>query len=150
MFQPSKFGKYYLYERIAVGGMAEIYKAKMYGVDGFEKNMVVKQILPQYAKHKEFIQMFIDEAKICVTLSHGNIVPVYELGQIDGIYFISMEHVDGKNLGELLDWLARAARDDEAPTLADALRRLSLPTFTLCFPAPGKKLNFERPTRTNR
>jgi len=103
MFQPSKFGKYYLYERIAVGGMAEIYKAKMYGVDGFEKNMVVKQILPQYAKHKEFIQMFIDEAKICVTLSHGNIVPVYELGQIDGIYFISMEHVDGKNLGELLD-----------------------------------------------
>jgi len=111
MFQPSKFGKYYLYERIAVGGMAEIYKAKMYGVDGFEKNMVVKQILPQYAKHKEFIQMFIDEAKICVTLSHGNIVPVYELGQIDGIYFISMEHVDGKNLGELLD----AGIEEEKP-----------------------------------
>ena len=111
MFQPSKFGKYYLYERIAVGGMAEIYKAKMYGVDGFEKNMVVKQILPQYARHKEFIQMFIDEAKICVTLSHGNIVPVYELGQIDGIYFISMEHVDGKNMGELLD----AGIEDEKP-----------------------------------
>jgi eukaryotic-like serine/threonine-protein kinase len=104
MFQPSYFGKYYLYERLAVGGMAEIYKAKLYGVDGFEKNMVVKQILPQYAKHQEFIQMFIDEAKICVNLSHGNIVPVYELGQIDGIYFISMEFVDGKNLGELLDF----------------------------------------------
>jgi serine/threonine protein kinase len=111
MFQPSKFGNYYLYERIAVGGMAEIYKAKMYGVDGFEKNMVVKQILPQYARNKEFIQMFIDEAKICVTLSHGNIVPVYELGQIDGIYFISMEHVDGKNLGELLD----ASIEDDKP-----------------------------------
>ncbi|MBW1810941.1 MAG: serine/threonine protein kinase [Deltaproteobacteria bacterium] len=104
MFQPCYFGKYYLYERLAVGGMAEIYRAKLYGVDGFEKNMVVKQILPQYAKHQEFIQMFIDEAKICVNLSHGNIVPVYELGEIDGIYFISMEFVDGKNLGELLDF----------------------------------------------
>ncbi|HUU02870.1 MAG TPA: serine/threonine-protein kinase [Myxococcota bacterium] len=111
MFQPQQFGKYYLYERLAVGGMAEIYKAKLYGVDGFEKNMVVKQILPQYARHREFIQMFIDEAKICVNLSHGNIVPVYELGEIDGIYFISMEHVDGKNMGELLD----AGLDENKP-----------------------------------
>ncbi|RME27515.1 MAG: PEGA domain-containing protein [Deltaproteobacteria bacterium] len=103
MFRPCRFGKYYLFERIAVGGMAEIYKAKLYGVDGFEKNMVVKQILPQYARSREFIQMFIDEAKISVNLQHGNIVPVYELGQTDGIYFISMDYVDGKNLGELLD-----------------------------------------------
>ncbi len=103
MSQPVKFGKYYLLERLAVGGMAEIYKAKMYGVDGFEKQMVVKQILPQYARNREFVTMFIDEAKITVSLSHGNIVPVYELGQIDGIYFLSMDYVDGKNLGELLD-----------------------------------------------
>lgn len=101
--QPIKFGKYYLLERLAVGGMAEIYKAKMYGVDGFEKQMVVKQILPQYARNREFVTMFIDEAKITVSLSHGNIVPVYELGQIDGIYYLSMDYVDGKNLGELLD-----------------------------------------------
>jgi len=111
MFQPVQFGKYYLYERLAVGGMAEIYKAILYGVDGFEKKMVVKQILPQYARHREFIQMFIDEAKICVNLSHGNIVPVYELGEIEGIYFISMEHVDGKNMGELLD----AGLDENKP-----------------------------------
>jgi serine/threonine protein kinase len=65
--------------------------------------MVVKQILPQYARNREFVTMFIDEAKITVSLSHGNIVPVYELGQIDGIYFLSMDYVDGKNLGELLD-----------------------------------------------
>lgn len=103
MFKPCRFGKYYLLERIAVGGMAEIYKARLYGVDGFIKNMVVKQILPQYARHQQFIQMFVDEAKICSQLQHGNIVPVYELGQIDGVYFISMEEVDGKNLGELLD-----------------------------------------------
>jgi serine/threonine protein kinase len=103
MFQPALFGKYYLYERIAVGGMAEIYKAKMYGVDGFEKNMVVKQILPQYARNRDFITMFVDEAKITVSLQHGNIVPVYELGQIDGVYYLSMDLIDGKNLGELLD-----------------------------------------------
>ncbi len=111
MFQPVHFGKYYLYERLAVGGMAEIYKAKLYGVDGFEKNMVVKQILTQYARHEEFVQMFVDEAKICVSLSHGNIVPVYELGQIEDIYFIAMDWVDGKNLGELLD----AGLDREMP-----------------------------------
>lgn len=103
MFQPGWFGKYYLYERIAVGGMAEIFRAKLYGVDGFEKDMVVKQILPQYADNKEFIQMFVDEAKISVNLTHGNIVPVFELGQVDGMYFISMECVNGVTLGELLD-----------------------------------------------
>jgi serine/threonine protein kinase len=103
MFDAKMFGKYYLHERLAVGGMAEIFKAKMYGVDGFEKNMVVKQILPQYSRNKDFIQMFIDEAKITVSLSHGNIVPVFELGEIKGIYYIAMEQVDGKSLGEVMD-----------------------------------------------
>ncbi|MBN2493417.1 MAG: serine/threonine protein kinase [Deltaproteobacteria bacterium] len=100
---PTQFGKYTLCERLAVGGMAEIFRAKMYGVDGFEKNLVVKQILPQYARNREFIQMFVDEAKITVSLSHGNIVPVYELGQYEGTYFIAMDWVDGRNLGEILD-----------------------------------------------
>ena len=103
MFSPTMFGKYFLHERLAVGGMAEIFKAKMYGIDGFEKNMVVKQILPQYSRHKDFIQMFIDEAKITVSLSHGNIVPVFELGETDGIYYIAMEQIDGKSLGEVMD-----------------------------------------------
>ena len=115
MFQPVQFGKYYLSERIAVGGMAEIYKAKLYGVSGFEKQMVVKQILPQYARNAEFIKMFINEAKISVSLSHGNIIPVYELGRIDGIYFIAMEYVDGKNLADLLE----AARQRNMPLSAD-------------------------------
>ncbi len=115
MFSPRMFGKYYLYERLAVGGMAEIFKAKMFGVDGFEKTMVVKQILPQYSRHREFIQMFIDEAKITVSLSHGNIVPVFELGEIEGIYFIAMECVEGKTLGEVMD------------AGLDSGRRLSIP-----------------------
>jgi serine/threonine protein kinase len=103
MFRPIQFGKYYLTDRLAVGGMAEIYKATLYGVSGFEKPMVVKQILPQYARNAEFIKMFIDEAKIAVSLSHGNIIPVYELGRIDGVYFIAMEFVSGKNLAQIME-----------------------------------------------
>lgn len=103
VFQPTQFGKYYLTRRIAVGGMAEIFQAKLFGVGGFEKPMVVKQILPQYARNAEFINMFIDEAKIAVTLTHGNIVPVYELGRIGDTYFIAMEYVPGRDLAEILE-----------------------------------------------
>ena len=55
MFRPTQFGKYLLTERIAVGGMAELFKAKLFGVSGFEKPMVVKQILPKYSKNAEFM-----------------------------------------------------------------------------------------------
>jgi serine/threonine protein kinase len=102
MFRPTLFGKYLLTHRLAVGGMAEIYKAKVFGVSGFEKDLVVKQILPQYAKYREFIDMFVDEAKITVSLSHGNIVPVYELGRIEGIYFIAMEFIHGRDLSQTM------------------------------------------------
>ncbi len=102
MFRPTLFGKYLLTHRLAVGGMAEIYKAKVFGVSGFEKDLVVKQILPQYAKYREFINMFVDEAKITVSLSHGNIVPVYELGRIEGIYFIAMEYIHGRDLSQAM------------------------------------------------
>lgn len=102
MFRPTLFGKYLLTHRLAVGGMAEIYKAKVLGVGGFEKDLVVKQILPQYAKYREFVDMFIDEAKITVSLNHGNVVPVYELGRIEGIYFIAMEFVHGRDLSQAM------------------------------------------------
>jgi len=114
VFQPTQFGKYYLTRRIAVGGMAEIFQAKLFGVGGFEKQMVVKQILPQYSRNAEFINMFIDEAKIGVTLTHGNIVPVYELGRIGDTYFIALEYVDGKDLAEILE-KARAAQKPISP-----------------------------------
>src|SRR5215831_14495923 len=113
MFKPTTFGKYYLTERIAVGGMAEIYKAKLMGVGGFERPMVVKQILPQLARQATFVDMFIDEARIAVSLAHGNIVQVYELGRLDGVYFIAMEYVHGKDLSDILD---RAFADDKFPS----------------------------------
>ncbi|MCP5464709.1 MAG: serine/threonine protein kinase [Deltaproteobacteria bacterium] len=100
-FEPRPFGKYFLTERIAVGGMAEIYKAKTFGVDGFEKLLAIKKILSHYSSDKEFITMLTDEAKLVVHLSHANIVQVYDLGRVGDDYFISMELVDGVNLRQL-------------------------------------------------
>lgn len=102
-FEPKPFGKYFLTDRIAVGGMAEIYKAKTFGVDGFEKILAIKKILSHYSADKEFITMLTDEAKLVVNLSHANIVQVYDLGRVGDDYFISMEFIDGINLRDLLD-----------------------------------------------
>lgn len=101
-FDPKQFGKYYLLEKLAVGGMAEIYKAKTFGVDGFEKLLVLKRILPHCSADKDFITMLVDEAKLSVTLSHANIVQVYDLGKVGDDYFISMEYINGINLRDII------------------------------------------------
>lgn len=104
---PRIFGKYYLLELINVGGMAEVFKAKMFGVEGFEKIVAIKKILPEVAEDAEFIRMFIDEAKIAVQLSHPNIVQILELGKIDDAFFIAMELVNGKDLKTIRKRLKR-------------------------------------------
>ncbi|HEY3352365.1 MAG TPA: serine/threonine-protein kinase, partial [Polyangia bacterium] len=98
MQQPIPFGKYLLLERISVGGMAEIFKAKSFGVEGFEKILAIKRILPAMSDDKEFIEMFIDEAKIAGQLSHANICQIFELGRINDQHFIAMEFVWGKDV----------------------------------------------------
>ena len=104
---PASFGKYFLCDKIAAGGMAEIYLAKLLGPDGFEKQLVIKQISPELSKERAFVELFVAEAKTLVSLSHGNIVPVYELGVVDDTYFIAMEYVDGPTLGQLMTALER-------------------------------------------
>ena len=99
---PVVYGKYQLLERLAVGGMAEVFKAKSHGVEGFEKILVIKRILPDLGKNPRFVEMFIAEAKIAVTLSHANIVQVFDLGRADESYFIAMEYVAGKDLSSVL------------------------------------------------
>ncbi len=101
-FEPKQFGKYFLLRKLAVGGMAEIYIAKTYGVDGFEKQLAIKRILPHCAADKDFINMLIDEAKLSVLLSHANIVQVYDLGKVSDDYYISMEFIHGVNLRDIL------------------------------------------------
>ncbi|MBN2493466.1 MAG: protein kinase [Deltaproteobacteria bacterium] len=105
---PLRFGKYLLVERIAQGGMAEIFKAKSYGVSGFEKTIVIKRILPTFSNDKEFIEMLIDEAKICAGLQHSNIVQIFDLGRLEGRYFIAMEYVRGVDLVLVLNRLRKA------------------------------------------
>lgn len=101
-FGPVTFGKYLLDEEIARGGMARVYLARLRGLGGFEKRLVVKQILPHLAEDPRFVAMFVDEAKTLVALSHPHVVPVYELGVEGGVYFLAMEHVEGATLADML------------------------------------------------
>lgn len=101
MRQPIPFGKYVLLERISVGGMAEVFKAKAFGVEGFEKILAIKRILPSMAADDDFIEMFIDEAKICSQLNHANICQIFELGRVGPSHFIAMEYVWGKDALQL-------------------------------------------------
>lgn len=101
-FEPKQFGKFFLLDKLAVGGMAEIYKAKTFGAEGFEKLLAIKRILPHCSADKDFIGMLIDEAKLSVLLSHANIVQVYDLGKVGDDYFISMEYISGVNLRDLV------------------------------------------------
>ncbi|HEY4177038.1 MAG TPA: protein kinase [Kofleriaceae bacterium] len=103
MKKPAPFGKYYLLERINVGGMAEVFRAKAFGVEGFERLVAVKRILPNIAEDKEFIRMFIEEAKLAVQLNHANIAQIFDLGVVDGSYYIALEHVHGRDLRGIFD-----------------------------------------------
>jgi serine/threonine protein kinase len=96
--QPIPFGKYFLLERVNVGGMAEVFKAKATGVEGFERLVAVKRILPSIAEDEEFITMFVDEAKIAVQLTHANIAQIFDLGRVDGSFFIALEYIKGKDI----------------------------------------------------
>jgi serine/threonine protein kinase len=95
-------GQYQLLEKIAQGGMAEIFRAKALDIHGLERIVVIKRILPHIAASPEFIEMLIDEAKIAVQLSHGNIAQVYDLGKVADDYFIVMEYVEGKTLSQIM------------------------------------------------
>ncbi|MEZ4360700.1 MAG: protein kinase [Kofleriaceae bacterium] len=110
MRQPVPFGKYLLLDRISVGGMAEVFKAKSYGVEGFEKIIAIKRILPSMGEDREFIKMFIDEAKIAGQLQHANICQIFELGRIEGAHFIAMEYIWGKDLLQIQNRLRKVHR----------------------------------------
>ncbi|MBK8594440.1 MAG: TonB family protein [Holophagales bacterium] len=99
---PGGFGRYQLLEKIAAGGMAEVYRARMRGEEGFEKIVAIKRILPHMADNDDFITMFIDEAKLAAQLTHNNIIHIYDLGKEDAYHYIAMEYVEGKDLRSIL------------------------------------------------
>ena len=99
---PAVLGKYELIERLATGGMAEVFLARAKGPAGVQKTLVVKRIRPEYADDPRFVNMFINEARIGVHLAHPNIVHVFELGRAAGTWFIAMEYVPGATLEKTL------------------------------------------------
>jgi serine/threonine protein kinase len=99
---PCDFGRYRLVGRIATGGMAELFRATIIGMEGFEKTLAIKRILPHLTDQEELLLAFIGEAKLAALLSHPNIVQIYDFGCIEGGYFIAMEHLSGRDLSIIL------------------------------------------------
>ena len=110
---PVPFGPYLLDGLIAQGGMARVYRARLRGALGFEKPLVVKQVRPELASDPRFVELFAREAKALVRLVHPHIVPIYELGVVEGTYFIAMEHIAGATLEDVL-----RSQPMEAPLVA--------------------------------
>ncbi|MCK5800840.1 MAG: serine/threonine protein kinase, partial [Deltaproteobacteria bacterium] len=112
---PTRFGKYLLIDQISRGGMAEVYLAKAIGAQGFERVVALKRILPVIAEDPDFQTMFIDEAKISSSLTHANIGQVYEFGQTDDTYFLTMEYIAGKDIRAIRTRLAERKRHMAVP-----------------------------------
>jgi serine/threonine-protein kinase len=112
-------GKYRLVKLIAAGGMAEVYLARQAGAAGFEKQVCLKRILPHLARDKQFVDMFLNEARLAARLDHPNIVSIFDLGESNGNYFIAMEFIDGPNLRSVAK---RAAELNELLPIAEVLK----------------------------
>jgi serine/threonine protein kinase len=102
MPNPSRFGRYTLVDRLAVGGMAEIFLARQEGPEGFEKTVVLKRIRPHLSSQKSFVAMFLNEARLAAQLNHPNIVQLYDLGRIGDAHFIAMEYVFGRDMRRII------------------------------------------------
>lgn len=101
-FKPLRFGRYTLLMPLSTGGMGEIFLARLEGAQGFEKLCVIKKILPHLAQDKDFVDRFVDEARILVKLSHGNIAQVLDMGLHEGAPYIALEFIDGKDLRRVI------------------------------------------------
>src|SRR4051812_48709617 len=123
-FKPSPFGRYVLLAPIASGGMGQVFLAKARGVEGFEKLVVIKKILPAFARDPEFVGRFVDEAKILVKLTHGSIAQVFDMGEVEEDYYIAIEFIDGKDLRQLITRHRETGRPVPPPLGAYALTRV--------------------------
>jgi len=97
-----KYGKYFLIRKLAEGGMAEIFLAKQVGAEGFERNVVIKRMLPHLSAVQDFVGMFLDEAKLAARLAHPNIVQINDLGLAEGCYYICLEYLAGEDFSSLV------------------------------------------------
>lgn len=110
----STFGRYRVHKRIARGGMADVWYGTSYGLGGFRKRVVIKTIRPELARDPEYVELLINEASLAAQLSHPNIVQVFDLGRVGGIYFIAMEYLPGRTFAQVLQRVRR--NRDQIPT----------------------------------
>jgi eukaryotic-like serine/threonine-protein kinase len=109
-----RIGPYLLHRKVARGGMAELFLADYVREDGFRRKVAVKRILPHLAGNQDFIKMFTREARLAALLQHPNIVQIFDYGNIENAYFIAMEYIDGKNLGEIISTLKQGLSVERA------------------------------------
>ena len=112
-----RFGKYLLLDKISTGGMADVYRAKLVGIRGFTKTLAIKRIHPHLLERTRFLRMFTDEAKIASRLVHPNIVQIYDLGEEEGIPYIAMEYVPGRDLFRVVQKLVSQRQRCPCPTV---------------------------------
>src|SRR6188474_640668 len=103
-----QFGKYSLIRKVGTGGMAEVFLARTTVAQGLNKTLVIKKIHTAYARSRQFVTMFVDEAKIALGLNHPNIIQVFDFGAVGDTYFLAMEYVEGIDLLRMLQEAARA------------------------------------------
>jgi serine/threonine protein kinase len=121
---PLPFGDYLLLDRVGIGGMAEVWRAKMFGVEGLGRLVALKRILPHFADDDEFISMFLDEGRIGLQLLHANVAQAFELGQIGPYPFLSQEYIPGKSLGDLFENFRKAATPVPLPLVCYCISRM--------------------------
>jgi serine/threonine-protein kinase len=125
MAELERLGRYTLREKIATGGMAELFLATLHGDAGFERPVAIKRILPHLVEDPEFVRMFVDEAKIAVQLSHPCIAQILDLGQADGFYYIAQEFVHGRNLSDIFHREVARGRTVPVGVAAHIMMRVS-------------------------
>src|SRR5688572_19835767 len=121
---PEQFGPYEVYERIGLGGMATVYRAKKRGPAGFERSVALKRMLSHLAEDPTFVESFVREAKVASLLQHPNIAQVYDFGRISGTYYIAMELVAGFDIRKLLRSANRANEAIPMPVILSILGEL--------------------------
>ena len=140
---PDTFGPYEVFERLGIGGMAQVHRAKKRGPAGFERSVALKRMLTHLAEDASFVESFIREAKVVSMLVHPNIAQVYDFGRIGGIYYIAMELVAGFDLRKLLRYANRANEPIPLPVVLSILGELcdALEYAHNCKDESGQRLN---------